>query len=64
MWGNLGAAMTPPLLIAIVGEAGRWDLALMTCAGAFLLAGIVSAGVNATIPIAVEDEEAEKPKAT
>jgi sugar phosphate permease len=56
MWGNLGAAVTPPLLIWIVGEAERWDLAFLTCATAFLLSGLAAAGINATIPIVRDDE--------
>ncbi|MEX0819192.1 MAG: MFS transporter [Pirellulaceae bacterium] len=58
MWGNLGAAVTPPLLIWIVGETERWDLAFLTCATAFLLAGLAASGINATIPIVGDDDEA------
>ncbi len=57
MWGNLGAAVTPPLLITIVGETERWDLAFLTCATAFLLSGLASAGINATIPIVRDDDD-------
>ena len=57
MWGNLGAAVTPPLLIRIVGETERWDLAFLTCATAFLLSGLAAAGINATIPIVVDDDD-------
>ena len=56
MWGNLGAAVTPPLLIWIVGEGERWDLAFLACATAFLIAGFCGLGINATIPILPEDE--------
>jgi len=58
MWGNFGAWLTPPVLIWIVGKAERWDLAFLTCAAAFLLSGLASAGINATIPIVVDDDEA------
>ena len=58
MWGNLGAAVTPPLLIWIVGETERWDLAFLACAAAFLISGLASAGINATIPIVRDEEEA------
>jgi nitrate/nitrite transporter NarK len=54
MWGNLGAAVTPPFLIAIVGEAEHWNNAFVACAAAFCLSGIVALGINATIPIAPE----------
>ncbi|MCA9121792.1 MAG: MFS transporter [Planctomycetaceae bacterium] len=57
MWGNLGAAVTPPLLIWIVGETERWDLAFLTCATAFLLSGLAAAGINATIPIVPDDDD-------
>ncbi len=59
MWGNLGAAVTPPLLIWIVGTAERWDLAFLTCAMAFLLAGLAAIFINATqpiVPVDVDDE--------
>ena len=59
MWGNLGAAATPPLLLWVVGTPERWDFAFATCAIAFLLSGIVALGINATIPIAPPDEDDE-----
>lgn len=55
MWGNLGAAVTPPLLIWIVGADKNWNQAFMVCAAAFLISGIAALGVNATIPIAQLD---------
>lgn len=48
MWGNLGAAATPPLLIWIVGDNQNWDAAFLTCAGAFLVAGLAGLGIDAT----------------
>lgn len=60
MWGNLGAAVTPTLLILIVGKENNWTLAFLTCAGAFFIAGLAGLGVDATKPIAPpEKEEAE-----
>ena len=57
MWGNLGAAVTPPILIWIVGEAPNqnWSLAFLTCAGAFAVAGFAALGMNAENPVAPED---------
>ena len=55
MWGNLGAAVTPPLLIWIVGDAENWNYAFLACAGAFFLAGVSALGINATIPIVTEE---------
>jgi nitrate/nitrite transporter NarK len=51
MWGNLGAAVAPSLLIFVVGGEKNWDYAFMVCAAAFFLSGIAALGINATIPI-------------
>jgi len=56
MWGNLGAAITPPLLIGIIGPAHNWNAAFLTCAAAFFIAGVAVLGVDATIPIVPLDE--------
>jgi len=52
MWGNFGAAVTPPLLIWIVGPSQNWVAAFLACAAAFLLAGLTGLGIDATKPIA------------
>ncbi len=52
MWGNLGAAIAPALLIFVVGGEKNWDYAFMVCAAAFFVSGIAALGINATIPIA------------
>jgi ACS family glucarate transporter-like MFS transporter len=52
MWGNFGAAVTAPILLWAVGSPEQWNNAFLTCAGAFLVSGVVALGVNATIPIA------------
>ncbi len=51
MWGNLGAFVTPPVLIWIVGDGFLWDRAFLACAAAFFLAGVTALGIDATIPI-------------
>ena len=51
MWGNLGAAATPPLLIWIVGSNQNWEAAFLTCAVAFLIAGLAGLGIDATKPL-------------
>ena len=51
MWGNFGAAVTPPLLIWIVGPAQNWTGAFLTCAAAFLLAGLTGIAIDATKPV-------------
>jgi nitrate/nitrite transporter NarK len=50
MWGNVGAAVSPVVLNWAIGP-GRWDACFLTCAAAFLVAGVAALGVNATIPI-------------
>jgi sugar phosphate permease len=54
MWGNFGAWLSPVLLAVVVQEIG-WDAMFLTCAGAFLVAGISSLGINASRPV-VPDE--------
>lgn len=56
MWGNLGAAMSPPLLNYVVREAGSWDLVFGVCALSFLVAGLSALAVDATKPIVPEDQ--------
>lgn len=56
MWGNLGAAVTPPILIALVGPNQNWSVAFIACAVAFLLSGLAALGVDATVPIAPRDD--------
>jgi nitrate/nitrite transporter NarK len=55
MWGNLGAAVTPPLLIWIVGANQNWPGAFLACAAAFLLAGLLGLAIDATRPIRAFD---------
>jgi ACS family glucarate transporter-like MFS transporter len=56
MWGNLGAAVSPPLLIWIVASTNSWNMAFVTCAAAFLLSGLVALGIDATVPVEVESQ--------
>jgi MFS transporter, ACS family, glucarate transporter len=55
MWGNLGAAATPPFLIWVVGANQNWEAAFWTCALAFLIAGIAGLGIDATRPLQPEE---------
>jgi sugar phosphate permease len=48
MWGNFGAALSPWLLNRMVEDSHNWDVAFMTCAGAFFLSGVTALGVDAT----------------
>ncbi|NLF71127.1 MAG: MFS transporter [Candidatus Anammoximicrobium sp.] len=52
MWGNFGAAVTPPLLIWIIGPSQNWMAAFLACAAAFLLAGLTGLAIDATKPLA------------
>jgi nitrate/nitrite transporter NarK len=54
MWGNFGAAVSPPLLNWVVRRAG-WDAAFLACAAAFLISALASIGIDATKPIEVQD---------
>jgi nitrate/nitrite transporter NarK len=60
MWGNLGAFATPPFLDWVLGPQGeRWDLAFITCAAGFLVAGMAALAVDATKPVVPEDAGGE-----
>jgi ACS family glucarate transporter-like MFS transporter len=50
MWGNLGAAVSPLVLNAVISGLG-WQEAFWTCAAGFLLAGLAALGVDARSPI-------------
>jgi MFS family permease len=50
MWGNLGSALSPPLLSA-VAVAWGWPALFLTCAAAFLFAGVTALAVDATVPV-------------
>ncbi len=57
MWGNFGAALSPPLLNALLGEnKDNWDLAFGACAVAFVIAGVTGMFIDATKKIDLGDE--------
>jgi MFS family permease len=56
MWGNFGAALSPPLLNWVLG-ADRWPLVFLTCAAAFLVSGLCALGINAAVPIVPPEEQ-------
>jgi nitrate/nitrite transporter NarK len=60
MWGNFGAAVTPPLMRFLVDRDQNWNAAFLLCAGAFLVAGLAGLGINATIPLTGEPRESPK----
>jgi ACS family glucarate transporter-like MFS transporter len=55
MWGNLGAAVSPPLMNWVVG-VDQWDQAFLLCAAAFFVSGVCSLGINASVPLVSKDE--------
>ncbi|QDU11189.1 MFS transporter [Gimesia aquarii] len=57
MWGNLGAAIAPYLMIWVIGEDDHyWSMAFVTCAVAFFIAGVASLGVDTAQTLIVEEE--------
>ncbi|WP_417393212.1 MFS transporter [Gimesia sp.] len=63
MWGNLGAAVAPSLMIAVItvntvnGEEHHWNMAFVTCAIAFFIAGVASLFVDSSRKLVVEEED-------
>ena len=57
MWGNFGAAVSPLLLVWVIGDDHHWPFAFLACAAGFLIAGLAGLGVDATIPIIPTDPD-------
>ncbi|WP_417377508.1 MFS transporter [Gimesia sp.] len=57
MWGNLGAAVAPSLMIAVIGVEHHWNMAFVTCAIAFFIAGVASLFVDSSRKLVVDDED-------
>jgi MFS family permease len=54
MWGNLGAAISPPLLEWLNRTGGKvpnWNIGFAVCVVSFVISGVVSLGIDATKPI-------------
>jgi len=55
MWGNFGAALSPVLVVYLLGATeDNWDLAFGACAVAFIIAGIAGMFIDATDKIEPE----------
>jgi nitrate/nitrite transporter NarK len=54
MWGNLGAALSPVLLIE-VQKAGGWPAAFALCAGSYVVSAICGLMLDASKPIDAND---------
>ena len=59
MWGNLGAAVSPPLLQWVSLSTGpdgaavrNWDIAFVVCGVSFIISGLSSLGIDATKSVA------------
>jgi nitrate/nitrite transporter NarK len=59
MCGNFGAALSPIVLEVVLNKWRSWDAVFLTCAGAYLLAGVAAAGVDASVPIIPPDADAQ-----
>lgn len=55
MWGNLGAAVAPPLM-QYIADHGGWNGAFTACSAAFFIAGVCALGADASKPLVVEEE--------
>ncbi|HUY35023.1 MAG TPA: MFS transporter [Pirellulales bacterium] len=54
MWGNFGAAVSPPLLEWVnrgQGQVPNWNIGFAVCAISFVISGLASLGIDATKPI-------------
>ncbi len=65
MWGNLGAAIAPSLMIFVIGaDEHYWNMAFITCAIAFFIAGVASLLVDTSQTLIVEEQSEEEPATT
>ena len=61
MWGNIGAACSPLIYNAVLGEhpdLGDWNNMMLVCLFAFVLSGIFALGIDASKPIVTDDHDA------
>jgi nitrate/nitrite transporter NarK len=56
MWGNIGAAVSPLVLLALHGP-DRWAHRFLACALAFFISGVCALGVDARVPVAPIEED-------
>ena len=56
MWGNLGATISP-VLLAWVFESWGWTEMFMVCAAAYFASGCFALGIDATVPIAPDNDK-------
>lgn len=51
MWGNIGAAIGPLLIISVIGPDHHWQWAFILCAAAYAVAAASALAVNAEKPL-------------
>ncbi|HEV3341988.1 MAG TPA: MFS transporter [Pirellulales bacterium] len=53
MWGNFGAAVSPflPGWLSVSPESTNWNAVFLACAGALVISGLASLGIDATKPV-------------
>ena len=65
MWGNLGGALSPHVLLPLTGMFATrklgYDAVFLTCAGVFVFIGFVSLFIDATKPIGAPPGASEPP---
>ncbi len=58
MWGNIGAAIAPPVFAAILDDkslVNPWNTVFMACAATFVLTGIAGLWIDASKPISTSE---------
>jgi len=63
MWGNFGAAVAPQLFNSVLGAnpvVADWNRMFVVCAGLFVVAGLAGLGVNASVPLATNEQPASE----
>ncbi|MBX3442563.1 MAG: MFS transporter [Planctomyces sp.] len=59
MWGNIGSALSPLIVVEALERFGDWSVPFGICAGAFAAAGVCGLFIDATRPI---DEASASPR--
>jgi nitrate/nitrite transporter NarK len=54
MFGNIGAALGPPIFFWAIGDDQNWNRAFLTCSAAFALSGFAALGIDPTKPVVTE----------
>ncbi len=60
MWGNLGAAIGPLLLVQAIGPSRNWNIAFVVCATAYAVAALSALAINAEKPLLPSESATEQ----